>query len=279
MKPSFVISALLLAAVLLSCGGEPQTTQQTEEPPIAEAKPTVVLDLKKDARLIGPPKSAEQLEIEAARDRIASAGENILIGYWVGDFGKNKINITLVDVTLPSGPASGFSVCAGNYRPLKGDVAEVMPGVYDFTMKEPGDNRYDGTFSFTVDTHKRSLDGNWKPFKQEGNAAKNYELTKRTFYYNPQSGMFPQTSTKRLEVEDVHNYTSEDLRLMRNEIYARHGYNFKQKDMRYYFEEQPWYMPVSIDVRGELTDIELQNIDLIYQYEEYYEEFYDDFGR
>ena len=37
------------------------------------------------------------------------------------------------------------------------------------------------------------------------------------------------------------SYTKETLRLMRNEIYARHGYIFKANDLNNYFKMQPWY--------------------------------------
>ena len=66
---------------------------------------------------------------------------------------------------------------------------------------------------------------------------------------------------------------------MRNEIYARHGYSFKDKAMRQVFDTVSWYMPMGIDIRDDLTDIEVQNIDLIYLYESYQEENYDDYGR
>ncbi len=37
--------------------------------------------------------------------------------------------------------------------------------------------------------------------------------------------------------------SSSKLRRYRNEVYARHGYTFKSKDMRRYFKAQPWYTP------------------------------------
>ena len=48
---------------------------------------------------------------------------------------------------------------------------------------------------------------------------------------------------------------------------------------RYYFEQKDWYMPMGLDIRDKLTDIEVQNIELIYEYESYYEEEYDYYGR
>jgi hypothetical protein len=45
------------------------------------------------------------------------------------------------------------------------------------------------------------------------------------------------------------------------------------------FDSIDWYIPMGIDIRDKLTDIEVQNIDLVYTYEEYYNESYDDYGR
>ena len=74
--------------------------------------------------------------------------------------------------------------------------------------------------------------------------------------------------------------TNEDeLAKYRNEIYARHGYSFKNKKWRYYFEKMDWYIPMGLDIRDKLSDIEVQNIELIYEYESYYEEEYDYYGR
>ena len=71
----------------------------------------------------------------------------------------------------------------------------------------------------------------------------------------------------------------DELEVMRNEIYARHGYSFKDKEMRTRFDSTSWYIPMGVDIREQLTDIEVQNIDLIYRYEEYYAENYDSYGR
>jgi len=38
-------------------------------------------------------------------------------------------------------------------------------------------------------------------------------------------------------------------------------------------------MPVSTDVRAQLTDLEKKNIDLIKRYEEHAEKYYDEYGR
>ncbi|HXA01175.1 MAG TPA: YARHG domain-containing protein [Cytophagaceae bacterium] len=126
---------------------------------------------------------------------------------------------------------------------------------------------------------QRELAGNWVPFKPNATSAKKYSLKKTDYIFKPDAGVYPKTSTTLLTEADVENMDGKDLRMMRNEIYARHGYSFKDKDLRAYFDQQEWYMPMAIDVREELTETEAKNIDLIYQYEEYYKQQYDNYGR
>ena len=69
------------------------------------------------------------------------------------------------------------------------------------------------------------------------------------------------------------------MEAMRNEIFARHGYCFKKKNLRELFEDKDWYIPNTVDVKKDLTDIEKKNIALIKRFEKYAEEYGDDFGR
>ena len=45
------------------------------------------------------------------------------------------------------------------------------------------------------------------------------------------------------------------------------------------FEDKDWYIPNTVDVKKDLTEIEKKNIVLIKKYEKYAEEYGDDFGR
>ncbi|GAA6293175.1 hypothetical protein F220043C3_16090 [Enterocloster asparagiformis] len=62
------------------------------------------------------------------------------------------------------------------------------------------------------------------------------------------------------------NMTSEDLRLAKNEIYARHGRRFKDSELQAYFDSQPWYNgtiePEAFD-EGVLNEIEKDNIKIL----------------
>jgi len=80
-------------------------------------------------------------------------------------------------------------------------------------------------------------------------------------------GLFPQASQRLLSIAELHTMTKQELRIMRNEIFARHGYIFKTSDMKGYFAKQPWYHAQSSDVNGMLSNIEQQNVTLIKKYE------------
>ena len=63
-----------------------------------------------------------------------------------------------------------------------------------------------------------------------------------------------------------------DLELMRNEIYARHGWVFNRQDLRRYFESQPWYRPnqdglANRLVEAELSGVERRNVQIIQELE------------
>lgn len=267
---------LLLALLIIMSCAKPKSSEFTEAIEETEKDTLVVLAVSKDARTIGPEKSSEQWQIEEAIQKMTANKNDSTVGYWVGMFGKNKINIAIAEVK--DGKAIGYTVCAGNYRPITGTV-EVKDNAYSFVMNEPGTDKYDGNFKFTIDTNEMVLKGEWSPFKKAATSAKEYELSKMAYFYQPGLGEYPEASSRLLTETDVENLLPEELEFMRNEIYARHGYSFEDIEDRRQFDVVDWYIPMGIDIREKLTDIEVQNIDLIYRYEEYYNESYDDYGR
>ncbi|MEL6657602.1 MAG: YARHG domain-containing protein [Bacteroidota bacterium] len=284
---------LFLTILLCACGNDTaSTTAENEVTATTEAEPSPETNtpakerpsnsasahFASDVRTIGPAMTPGQKDMLNQLSQLGqTATENKLLGYYTGDFGPNRITLILTE--LIGTKLGGYSVCAGNYRPLYGDILVQEGGTYEVKIAEPGGDPYDGTFTFNVSTADGKLQGKWEPFRKAGNTPRSYQLTAKDFTYRDDVGLWPEASQRLLTEEEVWNHTSDDLRLMRNEIYARHGYSFKIKDMRYHFEAQDWYMPITTDIRETLTDIEAENIALIYQYETYYEEYYDDFGR
>lgn len=59
-----------------------------------------------------------------------------------------------------------------------------------------------------------------------------------------------------------------ELRLMRNEIWARHGYRFSSPDLKEWFGNQPWYKPCNDNNAIKLNIVEQTNVQLIKSEEE-----------
>lgn len=81
-------------------------------------------------------------------------------------------------------------------------------------------------------------------------------------------GKFPKASMWLLSGDDVRALSKEDLRIMRNEIYARYGLIFKAGgEMDKYFRTQKWYKGLHKNVDNFLTELEKTNIKLIIELE------------
>ena len=106
------------------------------------------------------------------------------------------------------------------------------------------------------------------------------EFEENTSFSSATDGIYDiNASTQKLSELSVSNLSKGDLTIIRNCIYARHGYSFKYMPLRVFFNKQNWYMPISNDIRASLTDIEKQNIILLLKYEKVAKEYYDYFGR
>ena len=119
---------------------------------------------------------------------------------------------------------------------------------------------------------------NDQPGSKETNNTLSANPVLTSFHYNPEAGEY-KASAKVLGMPDVENLMKNELEIMRNEIFARHGYLFPKKEMREYFENQDWYVGVSADIKDQLTSLEKKNIALILRLEHYADEHGDDFGR
>jgi hypothetical protein len=78
--------------------------------------------------------------------------------------------------------------------------------------------------------------------------------------------LYPFTATTALGPADLGGYGPAELRIMRNEVYARHGYIFQSDDLRDYFGAMPWYQPQTADadtVWQRMSDLERANVQAI----------------
>ncbi|MEM6725568.1 MAG: YARHG domain-containing protein, partial [Bacteroidota bacterium] len=229
----------------------------------------------------------------------------------------NKINISIDQIKGTM--VIGHSVVAGNDRPFEGTVTQSEDGVYNFFVKEPGDHKYDGIFEFTIqdqqligtwvaykniDISKRKYTLEKKSFAYDPEIMLDYvtdfaDWTKsremqysedpnfddaETWVYTEVASATGKiyeinASNTKLTKKEVENLQKGDLAVIRNTIYARHGYSFKNRPLRVFFDAQPWYVPVHADIKADFTNIEKENIALLLKYEENAAEYYDSFGR
>lgn len=83
------------------------------------------------------------------------------------------------------------------------------------------------------------------------------------FWSDPSKGRFSIASERLLNTSILGHYNREALRLMRNEILARHGYVFQSEDLSDYFFKQSWYTPAASNDGIKLSAMEEINIGLI----------------
>lgn len=86
-------------------------------------------------------------------------------------------------------------------------------------------------------------------------------------------------SKQKLAEKDLKNLRKIDLEIIKNSVFARHGYSFKKETYRYFFEQTDWYIPVSSNVDTELSPLEKENVALLNRFTKYAEDKYDYFGR
>ncbi|MBQ9295073.1 MAG: YARHG domain-containing protein [Bacteroidaceae bacterium] len=80
-------------------------------------------------------------------------------------------------------------------------------------------------------------------------------------------GFYDVACGRLLDEADIADCTKGELRIMRNWIYARHGYIFKSQDLRDYFSKFGWYEPRYSDVSSLLSDVEKKNVEFIKRHE------------
>ena len=231
---------------------------------------TLLTILFSDAPFCLAQKAPDNGDVQSTNSNAAA-----MVGTYVGFFGPHKITVSIEKVVGRT--ILGYSIVTANERAFSGSWQEVPEGIA-FRANEPGDHPEDGIFSMTFNVQTKTLVGRWDA-NDKNKPSVEMTLQARKFKYDPKVGEYPKTSTKLLKVADVENMRPAELRIMRNEIYARHGYSFIIEDMQKHFALVDWYMPVALDVTTKLTDIETKNAALIKRYENYGAAYYDRFGR
>lgn len=161
-------------------------------------------------------------------------------------------------------------------------VSDIFPKTAKWTIVGSGlvTNKYFNDYNKYSSRMVRILSGkleitikNFKPTqnlefgKMRNNSFISYQLDNSRAPKNMLDAMISLTPNFRYSPEITFN--KEDLRILRNYVYAQHGYTFKSKDLQNYFSQFEWYLPDPTLILDKilLTDNEKKFIDEIIEKE------------
>lgn len=79
-----------------------------------------------------------------------------------------------------------------------------------------------------------------------------------------------ESAERYLQASDIENYNHNEIQMIINEIYARHGREFHTQENRDYFSAQDWYNPISgktdEEIVAEFNKFEKANVELLSKY-------------
>ena len=152
----------------------------------------------------------------------------------------------------------------GDTNQLQVDVTAVHyeDGKYTVAYDYPDGKRY---VSFTDEGNAYRFLSNVAGPKSEDEASGDADPDMIT-----EGMIIPDSDQRRLTEEDLNGLSEKELRIARNEIYARHGRKFKDKELQVHFDQMEWYTAMydasEFDERS-LNVYELYNLDFISKYE------------
>lgn len=79
-----------------------------------------------------------------------------------------------------------------------------------------------------------------------------------------------ESAERYLQASDIENYNHNEIQMIINEIYARHGREFHTQENSDYFSAQDWYNPISgktdEEIVAEFNEFEKANVELLSKY-------------
>jgi uncharacterized membrane protein YvbJ len=124
--------------------------------------------------------------------------------------------------------------------------------IKDFNKHEP---KTDVAATKTMDQSKNNIELNNGKNSTEINSRESSNLSSSDY-------ILPDSDKRVLSEEDIATLTKGQLRLARNEIYARHGYVFKSADLQKYFSSKSWYN-ADPSYNTSLNEVEKENVKLL----------------
>lgn len=169
-------------------------------------------------------------------------------------------------------------------------LAEPDSEKYGLYMREHGDtnafllnvtkgtHKSDGTFEVTVSSEDgdvsvmtfRHTDGGFQVVSNKLLTCLTYEYNQQTKLV-PEDFIFPHSECSYISPSSLEGMTAKDCKIARNEIYARYGRIFNDKELSEYFSQFGWYNPrytEEVINHDSLTRVEKINLRTIKEYEE-----------
>lgn len=84
---------------------------------------------------------------------------------------------------------------------------------------------------------------------------------------SPSDYIFFDSDKREITRGELTGLSEWQLKVARNEIYARHGRSFEHRDLQCYFDKMPWYKTDENYSESALSTLENQNIATILEYE------------
>lgn len=295
----------LFALSLVSCKKEAKTTESSKDSLIAKKDSVVVPEIYKEYYGI------YMGDFAGKGTMVSEDGEE----YEGTDY--KKIALKINRITKDS--VYGQSIVNGNQRPFRGVYNdETKSFVLDEPGNDKTDGRFEvklkndsltGNWSafnksavkastktlklikkefvynpnFMLDENSELIDWeNPKDFvekytDEETGKTETYTSSKNRF---ASDAVFKINASKqKLTEKDLKNLRKLDMEIIKNSVFARHGYAFKKQTYRNFFEQTDWYIPVSNNVDKDLSPMEKENVELLNRFIKYAEDKYDQFGR
>ncbi len=149
--------------------------------------------------------------------------------------------------------------------PTNGEISvalgSVLPGAVTMTVEETGE---------TGETDPAATVAPEATKKPDAAATKKPTATATKKPTTTTSGyIFPESNVRKLTTADLKKVDATLWAYGRNEIWARHGYEFNKKIYADYFNSKSWYKPGGYD-KSDVSSIEWYNMEFIKKYEDMY---------
>ncbi len=153
-------------------------------------------------------------------------------------------------------------------EPNEATTLYVFPGTGYLSACENRDFNWNISFVYKNRTPLKTL---LKYVKFSGDEYNKYteEIAKSKDNSNS-NDLYAIVSERKLTEDDIKDLSKEELNILRNTIYAKHGYIFKKKELVDHFNSQDWYKGTTTDmnkISSEFNDSEKYNVTFIKQHE------------